>query len=164
MLVAFLVAVIIAGLLLAVILDTLSALALRIVIVSVRDFRDIDIGSHAKHAARIIRIVDLAVLADPFGRTIAGIVVDLINARGVLLARVAFAFVPGVELAMRARRTWRTVASIAGSGDATRAAILTWLRVAIRAGELAICTMIVAGTDTRVPVLLSRAHATVLAR
>lgn len=162
MFVAFLVAMIITSLLLAAVLDTLSALALRIIIISVCDFRDIRLNT--EDTARIIRIVDLAVLADPFRGTITSVVVDLVDARGILLAWVTFTFVPGVELAVRACRTWRAVASIAGSGNATRAAILTWLGIAVGASKLAIGTMIIARTDARVSVLFSRAYAAVLAR
>lgn len=103
MFVAFLVAAIIASFLLAIIFNTLSALAFSIIIITIRDFRDIRLNT--EHTARIIRIVYLTVLADPLGRTIASVVVDLVDARGILLARVTFAFVPGVELAVRPRRT-----------------------------------------------------------
>lgn len=46
----------------------------------------------------------------------------------------------------------------------TRAAVLTRLGVAVRANKFAIGAVIIAGAHARVPVLLSRAHPTVLTR
>jgi len=46
----------------------------------------------------------------------------------------------------------------------TRAAVLTWLGIAVRANKFAIGTVIIAGAHTRVPVLFSRAYTTVLTR
>jgi len=164
--IALLIAVMIAGFLVAAILDTFLAFAFQVEVVGICDLGYVDIGS-AEHAATVSRVIDLAVLAGPLGRAIARVIADQVFANRIrLLARITRAFVPRVHFTMRTSSARWTITSVAvvSLGDAARAAVHARFGVAIGTGELAVDTVKVFRTVTRMPGLLGGAYATVLAR
>lgn len=144
--IALLVAVMIAGFLAAAIFDALLALTFQVKVIGIRDFGYVNVRS-AEYAATIILVIDLAVLAGPLGRAVTRVIADQILANCIwLLARVARAFVPSVDLAVLAGSARWTVTQVAAVviGDAARTAVHARRSVAIGAGKFTVATVKVA--------------------
>jgi hypothetical protein len=99
-------------------------------------------------------------------RTVTNIISQLVLAdRLRMLARIAVALVQRIDLAVRPRDSHWTIARVpAPVRDATNAAVLARIRVAIVSAELAVLPVESLGTGALVSCVYRGAHAAVLAR
>lgn len=142
----------------------LDSRALEILFIGVQDVGSV--GSPVEDATAIVGIVELAVLAFPFGWAVAGVISQQILAHGIgLLARIAKTLVLGVNLTVGSSGAGWTVASVADAtvGDAARASVQTWFRITVRSRELTVVSIVVARADAGVSGLFSGTDSTILA-
>ena len=163
--VTFFVTPVVTRLFLAFVLNALLFLALEVQVVGVHYVLAGDTVSAAEYAAAVVRVVDLAILAGPLDRAIAGIVSHQILAHCLrLLTRIAQTLIARVNLAVGSRSAGWTMATVthARVGNAAGTTILARFSVAVRTGELAVVAVVVGGADAGVSSFLSCADATVL--
>lgn len=153
----------IAFLLVTPVLRTLHPRALEILFVGVQDVGSV--GSSVEDTTAIAGIVELAVLAFPLGRTVAGVISQQILAHGIgLLARVTETLILGVDLTVGSSCAGWTVTPVAHAavGYATRASVQTRLGVTVRSRELTVVSVVVARADAGVSGLFSGTDTSIL--